>query len=136
MAIMEIVDVIGAYLNNPKAIEDGFNKIFNGEKYLLVKDKEDNLICVSYDVEEFRVLAEEYLKRQGLDKTLVKFETKSIKNKDEQLKEIIKYKIVVLDKELVLYKDVEKKAQEYIIKGYNGKFPKYGTVEYTTVSKK
>ncbi|QZY56136.1 hypothetical protein [Crassaminicella profunda] len=134
---MEIFDVIGAFLNNPKEIEAGFKEVFGlNNKYLLVKDKEDNLICVSYEGDYCRALAEEYLKRQGLDKTLVKFETKSIKNKDEQLKEIIKYKIVALDKELVLYKDVEKKAEEYVIKGYTGKFPKYGTNDYTTVSKK
>ncbi|MCY6485518.1 hypothetical protein OW763_14380 [Clostridium aestuarii] len=133
---MDIFDAIGTFLQNPHAIEDGFKEVLGIKKYLLVKDKEDNLICVSYDLDVGRALVEKYLKQQGLDKTLVKFETKSIKNKDEQLKEIIKYKIVILDEEIAIYKDVEKKAQEYVVDGYDGNLPlKYEMNNYTTVSK-
>lgn len=134
---MEIFDVIGAFLQNPKSIEDGFKEVIGIKKYLLVKDKEDNLICVSYDGDICRQIVEKYLEAQGLDKTLVKFETKSIKKKDEQLKEIIKYKIVILDEKFAIYKDVEKKAKEYVIDGYNGKLPiKDELNKYITVSKK
>lgn len=129
--------VIDMFLINHENIMKGFEVVLGIKNYLLVKDKEDSLICATYDIDAGRALAEEYLKRQGLEKTLVKFEKKSIKNKNEQIEEICMHKIVLLDKELVLYKDVEKKAKEYVIDGYDGKLPiKYKINKYTTVSKK
>lgn len=124
--------VIDSYLMNHDAIEKGFKAIIGINEYLLVTDANGNFVCLSYDMDSCRTIIEEYLKRQNLDKTLMKFEVKSLKNKDEILKDIIKYKIVLLDGELVLYKDVEKKALEFNIKGFTGKFPKFGINRYTT----
>ncbi len=127
---------IDMLLINHDLIAKGFKEILGIKEYLLVFDQDSNIICALYDMDSCRTVVEEYLKRQGLDRTLVKFEKKSIKNKAEELKEILQHKVVILDGELTLYKHVAEKAKDYDIQGYDGKMPKYGINKYTTMAKK
>lgn len=127
-----ILEAIGGVFD-PNVV-DGMNHLFNMNKYMLVKDEKGNLICLQHNSDIDRQIIEAYLKRQGLDKTLLKFEMKSMKR--EELEQIIKYKIVMLDEELVLYKEVEEKAKKYVIDKYTGKFPKHGFNVYKTISEK
>lgn len=127
-----IFDAIDALLN-PNAT-NGLGAILNRNKYVLVKDEKGELICLSHKIDMYKQLIEGYLKTKGFNKNLFKFEIKSLKR--EELERIINYKIVLLDEELVLYKEVVEKAQNYSIKGYTGKTPKYGINKYKTIPQK
>lgn len=127
---------IDMFLINHESITKGFKEVLGIRDYLLVLDKKDSLICATYGTDACRKLAEEYLRRKGLDKTIVKFETKSLKRNNEQLIDILNHKLVLLDGEITTYKEVDKKAKEYIINGYDSKLPtKYRIDKYKTVSK-
>jgi len=122
--------VLDMFLNNHDLIGKGFNEIRGIRKYIVVTNEEGKTICFLYDIDGCRDVIEKYLKENDFDKTIVKFDTKSIKNKDEELEELMPYKLVLLDMKLVLYKDIELKAKEYEIKGYTGKRPKFGINKY------
>lgn len=127
-----IFDAIDGLLN-PNAT-DGLGAIWNKNKYVLVKNEEGKLICLSYNIEMYKLIIEEYLKLNGFNKDLLKFEVKSFKK--EELKKIIDCKIVALDKKLVLYKEVKEKAEKYFIDGYTEEIPKFGLNMYKTISQK
>jgi|LGVE01.1.fsa_nt_gb hypothetical protein len=128
--------IIDKFLINGDSISKGFNRLRGNDKYLLVKDMKDNLICLFYDIDSSTVLVDKYLKIKKINKKSVKFETKVMKKSDEEFELLIKQKIVILDGRIVLYKDVERKANKFDIKGFNGKLPKYGINKYEVISKK
>jgi hypothetical protein len=128
--------IMDKLLINGDSIAKGFNRLRGNDKYLLVRDMKDNLICLFYDIDSSNELVDKFLKIKKTNKKSVKFETKVMKKNDEEFKVLIKHKIVILDGRIVLYKDVEKKANKFTIKGFNGKLPRYGINKYEVISKK
>jgi hypothetical protein len=129
-------EAIEMCLNNSSAINAGFKRIFGIEKYLIVKDKKGNIVCLFHDVDVAKALVEKYIEKQGLDGNLLEFQISTIRRKDVHYKKLIEYKIVSLDKKLVLYKDILEKSNTYNIKGFKGKIPKYGINKYETIKEK
>ena len=130
------MSVLDMFLINNDLIIKGFNEIRGIKKYKIVTDDKGKTICFSYDIPEVTAVIEKYLIDNGFDRTIVKFESKSLKNKSKKLEELIPYKIVLLDMKIVLYKDVVTKAEEYNIKGFSGSTPKFGLNKYETLEKK
>lgn len=127
-----ILDAIDGALN-PAAI-GGMNYLINKNKYIIVRDEEENIICLNHAGDIERQLIEAYLKKNEYDKKLVKIDVEILKK--EELVKNIQFKLVMLDDELVLYGDVIKKSGKFYIDKYTGKMPKSGLNVYKILSEK
>jgi hypothetical protein len=119
---------------NHESIGKGIQAIRGVYNYIIVKDRNGEILCFSYDMDACEKLIEHHLINEELDRTVFKFEKKTIKNSDAYLGGIMPYKLVLLDKKLVLYRDVMEKAKNHNVKGYKmDKRPKYGLNQYETI---
>lgn len=126
--------VIDSFLNNSDLISKGFKHVMGLEKYIIVRDKTDQLVCYFHDTDDVgKAIVDEYLKQHSIDSDTVKREVKSIKKHDELYEKLVPYKIVVLDGKLVLYGEVVERAKHVSIKGYNGGQPKHGLNKYEII---
>lgn len=123
-----IFEIIDSFVINHDNISKGFGTITKGYKYLLAKDKDGEVICFVLDTDggQSRVLIQKYLENVGLKESFIKFENEHMKGSCERYKELYPKKLCVLDKELLLYKDVEERAKTQDIKKFTGKIPKHG----------
>lgn len=124
-----------------KILETGsiLNKIYcitNNKSYIIVKDHHNNIICFTYDLQACKDFIIAYLNKFGFDEYNLSFVRKTMSNRDLRLYELMKYKLVMLDGHICLYKDVEEKAKDYIIEGLDRQFPKCGLNKYYTICKK
>jgi hypothetical protein len=104
------------------------------ENLVYVLDEDKNLVCLIYDLEASRSMLFEYLKKHQLDVEKLEFGTTIPKKKAADYHRLIQFKIVTLDDELVLFKDVVEKAKTHDIEGYDGKLPKFGMNVYKTIN--
>lgn len=128
---------IDMFIINHENIIKGFNELLGKKSYIIVRDKEKNFVCMTYDIDGCSALVNKYLLENDFDVQNLEIKKETINKRDLRFPEIQQYKLVVLDNELALYKDVVAKATNYIIEGYDGKeIPKYGINKFFTISKK
>ena len=103
------------------------------EKKLLVHNKEGRLVCTLYDNDLSRQCISTYLEENSIEKNDVYFTIEGYDLSSEKQHLINKYKLVLLDEHLVVFKDIIKKSDKYLIKGYNHRQPKAGFNKYITI---
>lgn len=117
---------------NGDLIEKGLKEMLGYKSYIVVTDKDDNIVCASYDLDACEQIIDMYLKKNNYNTVELNFEKKKLRGKENQMY-LIPYKIVLLDKQVVLYKDVKALANQNKIKDFKDGFPKYGINQYETV---
>ncbi len=108
-------------------------RVFKVEDLVYVLDENENLVCLTYALEAFRPILFEYLEKHQLDVKTLKIDTMTTNKKEDEYPQMIQFKIVTLDDELVLFKDVMEKAKTHVVEGYDEKTPKFGMNTYKTV---
>lgn len=124
--------VLDSLLINHDLISKGLHYLAD-KKYILVKDKDQKVICLTYNMEPCNTLIEHYLKDQSINNEDVIIEKISLKTQGDKAR-LLPYKLIVLDNKLRLYKEVVEHAKQHTIKGYKeGHLPSRGLNKFETL---
>lgn len=126
------MSIIDKLLQNGDTMEKGLKEILGFRRYIIASDKQDNIICQFYDMDTGNTLINEFLKRRGISQDDVVIRQESIRGKEQQ-RPLIPYKIVILNGDLALYKDVVELSRTKTLKNFTDDNPKYGLNTYETI---
>lgn len=126
---------LDTFISNYDSIVKGFKQILGKRYYIIVRDKKNNnFVCITYDIKGCDALVEKYLKEHGYCNLDVTVSTECFKKNDLRMEELMKYKLVLLDNQLVTYKDVIEKDKNGLVEGfYEEKIPPFGINKYYSV---
>jgi len=121
-------------MTNGDLISKGLNRILGKETVNSAYDNDDKMICFFYNFDlNSKKIIEYYLKKNDIPFKEMKSEV--YKRRSVNYQNLVQKKVVLLDKQFCLYKDVVKLSQFTDIKGYTGKIPKFGINQYFTIKK-
>ncbi len=108
---------IDMLLTNGDMISKGFD-VIRGIGHYQIATLNEEVICFSYQGDTGDALIKLYLKEKYIDLDDVEITKRSLKNKSDDLLNMIHKKLCVLDKKIVLYEEVVLQSKTKRIKGY------------------
>lgn len=125
---MGIIDML---LINHESIGKGFEAITKGTSYIVAYNNEDEVIAYTTGIDAGKQLMDKYIVDSGLEKTYIRFEEEFHKGKDGFISLNKGCQICIVNKELMLKKDVDKlmESEELISDKNNKRMP--GLDKYT-----
>jgi len=112
---------------------DGYRELTGYKKYLIVKDENDKMICFGYNRDIGKSMIDAYLEAHDMEKEGFKFQVATLTKK--ALESSIDYKVVYLDNEAVLYKQVRELAESGNIVNWSNALPNGEFVKYTRINR-
>lgn len=109
--------VLDIFLMNGDNIGKGWKEI-RGKKDYMMAYFHDTLVCYFYNMDAGKALIDKYLEDNNYDMTTIRYEKKTLHKKSDEVANMRDYKLVVLDKQVKLYKDIVELAKTRNIKGY------------------
>lgn len=118
--------LLDSILTNGDSATKGFNAILGKQYYTIAYDEQHNVVCWFYDMDGIGIkLITKYYEHNNLDVEKIHTHKKMLKNKSDDVAEMLHKKICILDDKLVTYEVVVNFAQSKKIKGYKeGKLKK------------
>lgn len=114
--------IFDSLLINHENIGKGFKVLTKGKRYIVAYNKEGRVIAYTTGIDVGKQLMDKYIKESGFDKTYFKIEEEFHKGKDEFFSVNEDCQICIVDKELMLKKDVNKLMEsEELIPDKNNK---------------
>ncbi|WDV48039.1 hypothetical protein PV797_10165 [Clostridiaceae bacterium M8S5] len=129
---MGILDML---LVNHESILKGFEAIVKGTNYVVAYNEEGKVIAYTSGIDLGKQLMEKFIKDNGLDKTYIKLENEHHKGEDDFIKANEDYQLCIVDREIMLKKDVKELMSKEELIPYKKNKKMAGLDKYTRKAK-
>lgn len=99
--------ILDMFIINHGNISKGFESIVKGTKYTVAYDEVGKIIAYTVGIDAGKQLMDKYIVDNKLDKKYIKFEDEFHKKDDDFIKENGDFQICIVDKDVVLKKDIK-----------------------------
>lgn len=98
--------ILDMFLINNDNIMKGFEAVVKGTNYLVAYKEDGSIVAYTAGIEVGKQLMEMYIKNNKLNKQYIKFENEFHKGEDAFIKLNKDYQLCIVDKDIMLKKDV------------------------------
>lgn len=111
--------ILDALFTNGDLASKGLNEILGKQNYVIAYDEKHNIVCWFYDMDGIGIqLITKYYEQNELNVDEIHTHKKMLKNKSEEVLNMMDKKICILNQQLVTYEVVTNLSHTKTIKGY------------------
>jgi len=100
--------ILDALFTNNNSIGKGFSFLTKGNSYVVAYNEEGALIAYTTGISAGKQIMEKYIEGAGIDETIIRLEEEYYKGKDGFVEQNGDSQICIVDKKLMLKRDVKK----------------------------